>query len=559
VRTLLLTIAVASTAVPPLGAQDALVATRPVEREIAADIVHAYTMSLAPGDYVAGSIDARDVVVVATVLFPDGTRFRGVVAPPTGRRPFSVVAEAGGVYRIEVRPATTLEAERIGRTGGGKGSYSIQVDEILSAAERAATIPPPDPHVSPLIRDLQVQVRQGLTDTTAFWQRVAQSGTPVVEPIDKDDRYTLVTFLWRGGPSTRNVVVLGSFAKPPFADYVMKRIESTDVWYLTTRLPRGARFAYGFAPNGPLLFEGPRAALQFASAQGDPLNPRRWACPDEASRYECQSAAELPDAPPQPWIVKDPGAAAGVVERHQFTSERLKNERQIAVYTPPGYQRSGTAAALLIVFDAASYLNLVPSPIILDNLIAASKIPPTVAVFVANPSQETRSRELPPNPLFADFLRYELVPWVRDRYNVTADAKRTVVAGSSFGGIAAMYAGLRHPDVFGNVLCQSGAFWWAPDREFGDASIETNWLAKEYVESPTLPLRFWMDAGVFEVDARGGGGAILETSRHMRDVLLAKGYEVTYRQYASGHDYLNWRGTLADGLTVLLGGTPSQR
>ena len=39
----------------------------------------------------------------------------------------------------------------------------------------------------------------------------------------------------------------------------------------------------------------------------------------------------------------------------------------------------------------------------------------------------------------------------------------------------------------------------------------------------------------------------------MRDVLLAKGYEVHYQQFNSGHDYLNWRGTLADGLIALVG------
>jgi enterochelin esterase family protein len=67
-----------------------------------------------------------------------------------------------------------------------------------------------------------------------------------------------------------------------------------------------------------------------------------------------------------------------------------------------------------------------------------------------------------------------------------------------------------------------------------------------------------MDAGVFEVDSRGTGGAILEPSRHMRDVLLAKGYEVHYQQFNSGHDYLNWRGTLADGLIALVGTDPAR-
>jgi enterochelin esterase family protein len=61
-----------------------------------------------------------------------------------------------------------------------------------------------------------------------------------------------------------------------------------------------------------------------------------------------------------------------------------------------------------------------------------------------------------------------------------------------------------------------------------------------------------MDAGVFEVDQVGTGGNVLETSRHMRDVLLAKGYEVHHQQFVGGHDYLSWRGTFADGLIALI-------
>jgi len=65
----------------------------------------------------------------------------------------------------------------------------------------------------------------------------------------------------------------------------------------------------------------------------------------------------------------------------------------------------------------------------------------------------------------------------------------------------------------------------------------------------------YIDAGAFEFDSNGTGGGILETSRNMRDVLLAKGYEVHYQQFVGGHDYLSWRGTLADGLIDLIGTT----
>jgi hypothetical protein len=39
----------------------------------------------------------------------------------------------------------------------------------------------------------------------------------------------------------------------------------------------------------------------------------------------------------------------------------------------------------------------------------------------------------------------------------------------------------------------------------------------------------------------------------MRDVFLARGYEVHYQESVGGHDYLSWRGTLADGLLALTG------
>jgi enterochelin esterase family protein len=135
-----------------------------------------------------------------------------------------------------------------------------------------------------------------------------------------------------------------------------------------------------------------------------------------------------------------------------------------------------------------------------------------------------------------------------------------VVAGSSAGGLAAACSGLWHPEVFGNILAQSGAFHWTPlpGNDTTDSSPEPNWVARQFISSPKKPLRFYLDAGSAEFNAAGGADAILFCTRTLRDVLRAKGYEVQFQEFEGGHDYLSWRGTLADGLIALLGGAASK-
>jgi enterochelin esterase-like enzyme len=72
---------------------------------------------------------------------------------------------------------------------------------------------------------------------------------------------------------------------------------------------------------------------------------------------------------------------------------------------------------------------------------------------------------------------------------------------------------------------------------------------RQFATTPRSRLRFYLDAGSFE---GGEGGGNLGTTRFLRDVLRAKGYSVDYREFIGGHDYVNWRGTLADGLIALL-------
>jgi len=379
-----------------------------------------------------------------------------------------------------------------------------------------------------------------------------------------------VTFLWQGKPDTHNVIVLWlPYAGVAPDEYLMERLGKTDVWYRTIKVDRRMRLAYTPGPNAARLrplslgIDQDAITMTAAAARPDPLNPKRWRVDPQsvdAPEYRGSSILEMPDAPPQPWAVRQPGVPAGQVEKRQFKSSILKNEREVAIYLPPEYFVACEALSAARRFDEEAYLTLVPTPTILDNLIAKKQIPPMVALLIGN-APDARDRELVCNPGFFRALVTELLPWAHGLYNFTSDPRQTVVAGSSAGGLAAACAGLWHPETFGNVLAQSGAFHLTPPSSNGSTatSSEPNWIARQFISSPRKSIRFYLDAGSAEFNATGGADSILFCTRTLRDVLRAKGYEVHYQEFVGGHDYLSWRGTLADGLIALMGNSASAR
>jgi enterochelin esterase-like enzyme len=519
-----------------------LEAGKTIEHSFGAGAIFQYRVNLKAGEYCQGKIEQKAGSINVAAYGPDDARIHSFGGPSSGDNLFSFEAHVTGTYRIVLRSALAPAQ-----------SYAITVDKITTLEERLRAEPPKDKFTSPRIAGLRKAIESGQSDAVAaFWKEMEKQGAPLIEPIDGNEKDMLATFLWRATAETRNVLIVWyPFTPAKSDDYQMRRLADTDVWYRTLKVRAGARFAYTLSPNDPLTFDEASFLQRTATAQADPLNAHHWFDGPGATKFEYVSMVEMPGATPQPYIAKRDGVAAGKVEKHRIKSALLNNERNLSVYLPPGYQLDGTPYHLLVVFDEGAYLTNVPTPVILDNLLVEKKIPSMVAVLIANPSQESRNRELPPNPAFADFLNNELIPWVRHNYNVTTDPQQVVVAGSSFGGIASVYAGFRHPETFGNILCQSGSFWWSAQKP--EPYTEPNYLAKEFLKSPKLPLRFYMDAGLFEADMNGGGFSILEPSRHMRDLLLAKGYEVHYQEFVGGHDYLSWRGTLADGLIALLG------
>lgn len=80
--------------------------------------------------------------------------------------------------------------------------------------------------------------------------------------------------------------------------------------------------------------------------------------------------------------------------------------------------------------------------------------------------------------------------------------------------------------------------------------MDSGWLTRQFATAPRLPLRFFLEVGRME---QGIPINQVIENRRLHDVLIAKGYPVTYSEYNGGHDPLCWRGSFADGLIALVG------
>lgn len=370
---------------------------------------------------------------------------------------------------------------------------------------------------------------------------------------DGDPRYRQVTFTWTdpdpAKPPADVLVRLLTLADKARTDgdlrpYLMSRA-ADGTWTLSLRLRGDFRSAYQFCPS-PV----PLAGRTFPESEddewmellgrgvADPSNPAAfgavWANPGPTSLLE------LPEAIPQPFVQRHDGVPPGETTEHEFAGEILARPRKVWIYAPPGIAAVADPC-VAVLLDGDDWHADFPST--LDNLIARGLIPPTIAVMVDAVDGETRMKELTQHAAYVRFLHDELLPWAEKRWPITRDPGRTVIAGQSLGGLMAAYAGLHAPDRFGLVLSQSGSFWWPGGSEFDtDAGV----ITREYVHTPRRPIRIWMEAGLIEWTLR-------DQNRHLRDVLYAKGYDLTYREFNGGHDNACWRGGLADGLIALLG------
>lgn len=209
-------------------------------------------------------------------------------------------------------------------------------------------------------------------------------------------------------------------------------------------------------------------------------------------------------------------------------------ERQITIYTPPGYESSTERYPVLYLQDGQNLFEAqrayVPGEIwhvksTADTLIRAGEIEPLIIVGIDHagpqrideytPTQDLRSKRGGLAKAYGRLLVEELKPWIDHEYRTKTDACHTALGGSSLGGLVSLYLGFRAPHVFGRLAVMSPSLWW--DRQIMVQRLRANIHRRR--------TRIWLDIGTRE------GRAYVQTvkqTRQLRDELVARGWREGY-------------------------------
>jgi enterochelin esterase family protein len=350
-------------------------------------------------------------------------------------------------------------------------------------------------------------------------RRAREHGAPLVDE-------TGATFVWRGRTPPQLIGDFNNWGEgqgeaegadnAPSSPVTLGEVEP-GLWAYTLLLPQDAYMEYAFIVHG-------KRAL-------DPLNPHR--APNGVGDYN--NTFYMPGAAATPLARRERGGSRGTLTRHALTGSEVivGTWRSVHLYQPPATKPG--PYPLLVVLDGQDYLRRARLPVIVDNLIAQGRIPPLALALVAS-SASARFVEYACSDATVGFLTEVVVPFAREHLSVQSGVGACGIMGASMGGVMALYAAQRAPDVFGRVLSQSGAF------NIAEHDLVVFDLLRHM---PRSALRIWMDVGRYE--------GLLACNRRMHDLLRSKGYAVTYREYNGGHNYPAWRDDLWRGLEVLYG------
>ncbi len=320
-------------------------------------------------------------------------------------------------------------------------------------------------------------------------------------------------------PQAKEVKLRGQWSKQ---DLAMER-GSNGTWTATLDSVPAGVWEYSFAVDGLNVI--------------DPQNPAI-----KPQREPQKSILHIPSTPPAPWDWQD--IPHGTVHTHDYQSKALGRQRELLVYTPPGYEADAAKHFPLLVLQHGSgdnqraWTEHGKANWILDSLIAAGKAKSMIVLMIdGHPNgqvpREAKDRRAASLEAFRHELFDDAIPLVERNYRVAEGRENRAITGLSMGGWQSLTVGLNALDRFAWIGSFSGVADLDAIKPALDAGKETNEKLK----------LLWI--------ACGRDDFLLERNNALIAALKKSGVNYDWHLTDGGHAWPVWRGYLTEFAPML--------
>lgn len=369
-------------------------------------------------------------------------------------------------------------------------------------------------------RQIDKLYRKGVPSGEAVNEFIQSNSFPLVET-------GLVTFVYRG---EADEVILRRWISGLNTAQPLQRLEGTDLWALVMELPAKSRFEYKYE----VVRNGQRNLVI------DPLNPVLAHDPFGANSV-CQGFGYKRPR----WTLPDPGVQAGSLTNLRVNATAFDEQRDVHVYLPARFRRS-RSYPLLVVHDGPDYLRYADLKTVLDNLIHRLEIPAMVVALTQSPD---RLVEYTGDVRHARFIANNLVPAMYENFPLLDDRNTRCLMGASLGGVASLHTASLFPDLFGQLLLQSGSFAFSDlgHHQKGPVFDPVVRFVNAYRAKPfQLADKIYMSCGIYE--------SLIYENRSLVPLLQKQGMQIYFEEARDAHNWENWRDRLRQSLTWLFPG-----
>jgi enterochelin esterase-like enzyme len=339
------------------------------------------------------------------------------------------------------------------------------------------------------------------------------------------------------------VVAADGTATFTFTDAAARSVRVTGTWDGTSGYPHTDTMRNDGAGTwtvtiGPLAPGSYRYVFEVNGQDTlDPLNPNGMAGLDKKSVFYVPG-------PGGEFVDPTAPVAHGTVRTITYRSGVTGRDRTAVVWTPPGYEASGTTYPTLYLVhggggDSRYWVSQAWGNIILDNLLAAGAIVPFVVVMPD--ANVPGTLDGPGGDTFPAELVDHLVPAVQQCFRVSGDASQRALAGLSNGGLQTWDVLLTRPGAFAYIGDMSSGYSSTVIRAIRRSGVlEAN---RDAINSLTVLHRVYV-----------GDRTDMDHAANQATRALFDEYGIRYEfagEYPAGHSYITWQHNLDDFARLL--------